>query len=65
MPAECNVESLVRLALELVLGRPTSRRVMGMVEEDITNLWDLAPAVLQAWQLELLAWKLCQPQRVR
>jgi len=48
MPAECNVESLVRLALELALGRPTSRRVMDMVEEDITNLWDLAPAVPQA-----------------
>lgn len=26
---------------------PTSRRVMGMVEEDITNLWDLAPAKME------------------
>lgn len=26
---------------------PTSRRVMDMVEEDITNLWDLAPAKME------------------
>lgn len=26
---------------------PTSRRVMDMVEEDITNLWDLAPVKME------------------